>query len=130
MINCGTLSDSFSSIARQFALAHGFKETNTLSPAQKIKWEAEMLKRKEDRPWQQIKYTVPSAADASKAAATGEAGKPPRRLEGHDTVGLLVLQRDRGLYGGCSSSGIGYKDPGRVGDSPIIGSGLFIDNEV
>ena len=52
---------------------------------------------------------------------------PPK---GHDTISLLVLGADGTLAGGCSTSGLGGKLPGRVGDSPIIGSGLYVDNEV
>jgi isoaspartyl peptidase/L-asparaginase-like protein (Ntn-hydrolase superfamily) len=48
----------------------------------------------------------------------------------HDTIALLVLGADGNLAGGCSTSGMGGKLPGRVGDSPIIGSGLYVDNEV
>ena len=52
------------------------------------------------------------------------------REKGHDTIALLVLDEHGDLYGGCSTSGAGGKLPGRVGDSPILGSGLFVDNEV
>jgi N4-(beta-N-acetylglucosaminyl)-L-asparaginase len=48
----------------------------------------------------------------------------------HDTIALLVLGPDGNLAGGCSTSGLGGKLPGRVGDSPILGSGLYVDNEV
>ena len=48
----------------------------------------------------------------------------------HDTIALLVLGSDGNISGGCSTSGLGGKLPGRVGDSPIIGSGLYVDNEV
>ena len=50
--------------------------------------------------------------------------------KGHDTIALLALAPDGTIAGGCSTSGLGYKLPGRVGDSPIIGSGLYVDNEV
>ncbi len=49
---------------------------------------------------------------------------------GHDTITLLVLMPDGNVYGGCSTSGLAYKLPGRVGDSPIIGGGLYVDNDV
>ena len=48
----------------------------------------------------------------------------------HDTIALLVLGTDLTLAGGCSTSGLAGKLPGRVGDSPIIGSGLYVDNDV
>ena len=57
--------------------------------------------------------------------------KPPEKKPGnHDTIALLVLDANGNLAGGCSTSGLGGKLPGRVGDSPIIGSGLYVDNEV
>lgn len=49
---------------------------------------------------------------------------------GHDTVTVLLLDANGDLAGGCSTSGAGGKLPGRVGDSPILGSGLYVDNEV
>ena len=56
----------------------------------------------------------------------GKEDKP----DNHDTVTLIVLDTNGDLAGGCSTSGWSGKIPGRVGDSPIIGSGLYIDNEV
>ena len=50
--------------------------------------------------------------------------------KGHDTISLLALAPDGTIAGGCSTSGLSYKLPGRVGDSPIIGSGLYVDNDV
>ncbi len=47
----------------------------------------------------------------------------------HDTIGLLVKNNEGQLFGGCSTSGLAYKMKGRIGDSPVIGSGLFVDNE-
>lgn len=49
---------------------------------------------------------------------------------GHDTIALVGLDPNGNLAGGCSTSGLAYKLPGRVGDSPIIGSGLYVDGEV
>lgn len=53
-----------------------------------------------------------------------------RQHKNHDTIALLVLGPDGDLAGGCSTSGWSGKLPGRVGDSPIIGSGLYLDNDV
>lgn len=50
--------------------------------------------------------------------------------DNHDTIALLLLGGDGNLAGGCSTSGLGGKLPGRVGDSPILGSGLYVDNEI
>lgn len=55
---------------------------------------------------------------------------PVINIENHDTVGLLALDKWGNLSGGCSTSGLAYKIHGRVGDSPIIGAGLYVDNEV
>jgi len=50
--------------------------------------------------------------------------------EGHDTIGLVALDAGGNLAAGCSTSGLPYKLPGRVGDSPIVGAGLYVDNEI
>lgn len=89
--------------ARQFALQQGFQDTELLSESERQRWEA----------WQ--------ARQASSGAAAPE---------GHDTIAMVILGADGHLAGGCSTSGLGYKLPGRVGDSPIIGSGLYVDDEV
>lgn len=59
---------------------------------------------------------------------------PPARLKNgefnHDTMGLVAMDQDGDLAGACTTSGMGFKMHGRVGDSPIIGAGLYVDNEV
>ena len=61
-----------------------------------------------------------------KKTAPDKGDKP----ENHDTIALIILDADGNLAGGCSTSGWGGKVPGRVGDSPIIGGGVYVDNEV
>ena len=56
--------------------------------------------------------------------------KPIINIENHDTIGMLAIDENGDLSGACTTSGLAYKMAGRVGDSPIIGSGLFVDNEV
>ena len=56
--------------------------------------------------------------------------KPLINIENHDTIGMLAIDKDGLINGACTTSGLSYKMKGRVGDSPIIGSGLFIDNAV
>jgi len=92
--------------ARMFALENGFVsvETNTAE-----KYEA----------WRK-----------QRAAAQLQPKESAAKPENHDTIALLVLGADGNMAGGCSTSGYGRKLPGRVGDSPIIGSGLYVDNEV
>ena len=63
---------------------------------------------------------------AQKKPSPGKGDKP----DNHDTVTLIVLDTNGDLAGGCSTSGWSGKIPGRVGDSPIIGGGLYVDNEV
>lgn len=53
-----------------------------------------------------------------------------RAGSGHDTIGMLAIDSQQKLAGGCSTSGTAFKMPGRVGDSPIIGAGLYVDGEV
>ena len=52
------------------------------------------------------------------------------KSQGHDTIGMVARDQNGDLAVGCSTSGAGYKEPGRVGDSPLIGSGLYVDNDV
>jgi N4-(beta-N-acetylglucosaminyl)-L-asparaginase len=54
----------------------------------------------------------------------------PMGKENHDTIGLLAMDANGNLAGGCSTSGMAWKLHGRVGDSPLIGAGLYVDNEV
>lgn len=70
--------------------------------------------------------------EAWHAARMAEQANPSTKSSGqdHDTIALLVLNADGTVAGGCSTSGLSGKLPGRVGDSPIIGSGLYVDNEV
>lgn len=56
--------------------------------------------------------------------------KPIINIENHDTIGMLCIDQKGDIAGACTSSGLSYKMNGRVGDSPIIGSGLFLDNEI
>lgn len=74
---------------------------------------------------------TPEARAAYNAFLRGErppkaTGEPP----GPDTVGCCALDGRGDLAVGCSTSGLDFKMPGRVGDSPIIGSGLYVDNAV
>ena len=55
---------------------------------------------------------------------------PKVNSENHDTIGLIAMDGEGNLSGACTTSGMAYKLHGRVGDSPIIGAGLFVDNEV
>ena len=55
---------------------------------------------------------------------------PKTNVDNHDTIGILCLDKKGNISGVCSTSGLAYKMDGRIGDSPIIGSGLYVDNNV
>ena len=56
--------------------------------------------------------------------------KPVINIENHDTISMLLIDDNQDLFGACTTSGAAWKLHGRVGDSPIIGAGLFLDNDV
>jgi N4-(beta-N-acetylglucosaminyl)-L-asparaginase len=72
----------------------------------------------------------PLLTDERRAAWIEWRKKQDERRPGHDTITVLGIDGRGQIAGGCSTSGLGYKLPGRVGDSPIIGSGLYVDNDV
>lgn len=92
--------------AKKYALKHKFETIKTPLPEVKKEWEK----------W--------------KAEKDKEAKKPKINHENHDTIGLLAIDSNGLISGACTTSGWAYKLPGRLGDSPIIGAGLFIDQEV
>jgi len=109
--------------AQQFAVAEGFPlEKQELSPKAKEAYE-EWLKKSE--------YKPPAINIENKQ---GHGPFAPTKLENgewnHDTIGMVAMDAYGNLSGSCTTSGAGFKMRGRVGDSPIIGAGLFIDNEV
>ena len=87
--------------ARKFAVSKGFKEIDLLTAKSKKEWKKWLKERREMTPH-----------------------------ETHDTISVLVQDKNGDLAGACTTSGWAYKMHGRVGDSPIIGAGLFVDNEV
>ena len=87
--------------ARQFAVTNGFKESNLLTEESEKNWKNWLKERREMTPH-----------------------------ETHDTLSVLVQDKMGDLAGACTTSGWAYKMHGRVGDSPIIGAGLFVDNEI
>lgn len=89
--------------ARMFAIEKGFVPTKLLTEKAKEAWIKWMEKHE---------Y------------------KPVINIENHDTIGILALDNEGRLSGGCTTSGVAFKMHGRVGDSPIIGAGLFVDGNV
>ncbi|WP_299901109.1 isoaspartyl peptidase/L-asparaginase family protein [uncultured Aquimarina sp.] len=89
--------------AEEFGYQSGFTKENLLTEESKKAWEE----------WRKTsKY------------------KPIINIENHDTIGMLAIDNNGDIAGACTTSGLSYKMKGRVGDSPIIGSGLFIDNKI
>jgi N4-(beta-N-acetylglucosaminyl)-L-asparaginase len=89
--------------AEKFAYEKGFKKEDLLTEASKKAWEEWKVKSE---------Y------------------KPIINIENHDTIGMLAIDKNGDISGACTTSGLAYKMAGRVGDSPIIGGGLFVDNEI
>jgi N4-(beta-N-acetylglucosaminyl)-L-asparaginase len=89
--------------ALQFALSQGFVKENLLVEDSEKEWK-EWLKTSQ--------Y------------------KPIANIENHDTIGMIALDAGGNLSGACTTSGMAFKMHGRLGDSPIIGAGLYVDNEI
>ncbi|NQU86221.1 MAG: N(4)-(beta-N-acetylglucosaminyl)-L-asparaginase [Mariniphaga sp.] len=90
--------------ALKFALQNGFKKEKLLTQERKAAWKKWKKEQKEF--------------------------SPIINIENHDTIGMIALDAERRLSGACTTSGMGYKLHGRVGDSPVIGAGLFVDGEI
>jgi N4-(beta-N-acetylglucosaminyl)-L-asparaginase len=106
--------------ALQFALEQGFPKEELLTPESKKAWQ-EWLKTAHYKPVVngEVKSYEPT---------------PPKGMRGdaknHDTLGMLAIDAQGNLSGACTTSGMAWKLHGRVGDSPIIGAGLYVDNDV
>ncbi|MDR7129181.1 N4-(beta-N-acetylglucosaminyl)-L-asparaginase [Algoriphagus sp. 4150] len=72
----------------------------------------------------------PKAKEAYEAWKVTSQYKPVINIENHDTIGMIGMDAKGNMAGSCTTSGLAFKMHGRVGDSPIIGAGLFVDNEV
>ena len=98
--------------AQQFALAQGFEKQRLLTPEAVKAWEA----------WKKTSQYRPQI--------NAERRQRPGDSRNHDTLGMLAIDRHGRLAGACTTSGMAWKMRGRVGDSPIVGAGLYVDNEV
>lgn len=88
--------------ALDFAMLRGFEKMNLLTPSSEKAW----------KEWLKTSHYLPNV-DLN-----------------HDTIGMVAMDSSGNLSGACTTSGMAYKMHGRVGDSPIIGAGLYVDNEV
>ena len=77
-----------------------------------------------------IEVPVPEAKERWEEWLEESNYQPVINIENHDTIGMVAIDQNGNLSGACTTSGLAYKMHGRVGDSPIIGAGLFVDNEV
>ena len=89
--------------AEQFAYEYGFKKTNLLTESTKKQYKA----------WKKTSQY-----------------ETVINIENHDTIGMLAIDYKGDIAGACTTSGMAYKIAGRIGDSPLIGAGLYVDNEV
>jgi isoaspartyl peptidase/L-asparaginase-like protein (Ntn-hydrolase superfamily) len=116
--------------ADAFADAMDMPSTDLLSPAAAQAWQrwrvGEPVARPVDAgPSSGQLFSPPAAAPQ----VHSRVGHPEERETPHDTVGVLAIDRAGALAGACSTSGLPFKLAGRVGDSPIIGHGLYVDPE-
>jgi N4-(beta-N-acetylglucosaminyl)-L-asparaginase len=114
--------------AQKFAVANGIKlESGELSEGAQKAYK-EWLKKAEYKPIINIEH------QQSHPTEKGHGPFAPARFEdgsfNHDTMGTIALDAKGDVSGMCTTSGMGFKMHGRIGDSPIIGAGLFVDNEV
>jgi len=112
--------------ALQFALANGFEKTNLLTPRSEKMWR-DWLKTSKYDP-----MTTPEInEEKDKQTLNNEDSYQwPVAILNHDTIGMVAMDSKGNLSGACTTSGLAFKMHGRVGDSPIIGAGLFVDNEI
>lgn len=105
--------------AQQFALEQGFKKTPLLTDQARAAWNE----------WRKTAEYKPRINAERLDQAAHREGKPGDSRN-HDTLGILAIDAQGKLAGACTTSGMAWKLRGRVGDSPIVGAGLYVDNEV
>jgi N4-(beta-N-acetylglucosaminyl)-L-asparaginase len=98
--------------AQQFAVQQGFPKQNLLTAEAERAW----------REWLKTEHYAPQI-NAERRGLPGDKNN-------HDTLGMLAIDANGQMAGACTTSGMAFKMHGRVGDSPIIGAGLYVDNEV
>jgi len=108
--------------AQQFAVAQGFPlEPQKLSEVAQKAYDNWLI-------YSQYKPVI------NIESSTNQTAFAPKKLENgnwnHDTIGMIAMDTNGNLSGSCTTSGMGFKMRGRIGDSPIIGAGLFVDNEI
>ncbi len=98
--------------AQQFAAQQGFEKQHLLTAQAEQAW----------REWLKTEHYAPQI-NAERRGLPGD-------KHNHDTLGMLAIDASGQMAGACTTSGMAFKMHGRVGDSPIIGAGLYVDNDV
>jgi N4-(beta-N-acetylglucosaminyl)-L-asparaginase len=107
--------------ALSFALANGFVKENLLTEKSKAAW----------KDWRKKKaYDPMTSVNNLEETIQQKRNTQNGPYINHDTIGMIAIDQVGNASGACTTSGLAYKMQGRVGDSPIIGAGLFVDNEV
>ncbi|HEY3875486.1 MAG TPA: N(4)-(beta-N-acetylglucosaminyl)-L-asparaginase [Candidatus Kapabacteria bacterium] len=130
--------------AERFAALEGFPTSDLLTEKAKALWDQWMkqpdklqvrLRRAEEGEHEYVFYHLDEEGKENQIDRDNPQSPPAPALKrrgesSHDTIGILGLDTNGHLAGACTTSGLAFKIPGRVGDSPIIGSGLFVDGNV
>ena len=103
--------------ALEFALQQGFKKQN-------------LLTAKSEKDWKEWLKTAKYNPQINSENKSFRPDKLPGNKHNHDTIGMIAIDSKGNLSGACTTSGMAFKMHGRVGDSPIIGAGLYVDNEI
>jgi N4-(beta-N-acetylglucosaminyl)-L-asparaginase len=103
--------------AQDFAISQGFKKTPLLTDDARKAWQE----------WRKTANYAPRV-NAERGGKPGD--HKPGDSKNHDTLGILAIDAHGGLAGACTTSGMAWKLRGRVGDSPIVGAGLYVDGDV
>lgn len=115
--------------AEDFALSQGFEVEELLSPEAAARYE-EKRAELQANPSLEYRRVIGAANREERGRGTGDSKKSDSGLlppePPHDTVGVLAIDSRGQLAGACSTSGLPMKHAGRVGDSPIIGHGLYV----
>lgn len=111
--------------AIQFAVENGFERMPAkLSPDAEKAWK-DWLKKSDYRPVINIENRRPTSSNLQSAPSFFDDGSA-----NHDTMGTIAMDTKGDMSGAVTTSGMAFKMHGRVGDSPVIGAGLFVDNQV
>jgi N4-(beta-N-acetylglucosaminyl)-L-asparaginase len=104
--------------ALQFALEQGFPREDLLTKESEQAWHE----------WLRAAHYTPVVDGDMRNHGRGD--EAPGGAHDHDTIGMLALDAHGRMAGACTTSGLAWKLRGRVGDSPIVGAGLYVDNDV